>query len=733
MPYCCAILLLVIQVTFSQIFLPVADTDNQSDAVSGTNPSLNISRYCTPFLKFDLSSGPDSVGMARLRLYYQNGIPACSLFISATNNETWVEGGAKPAVGTLIRAHAFPAASAGYVELDLTDFVKTRMTGSRIISIAVSSNQNGWTPIHSREAAANPPELAVAGSGGNPFAVTGITLSLSRAFVYTGRAFSLSSRVIPDNALDTVITWSSDNSAVAEVDATGRITGKTVGRAVITVTSRDGGKKAACEVIVRNKPANGTMSPGCNFWNIGWENYPDFFRTGVDWSTVSNPWNPLLLSELQQAGMTCLRFMDWNVVNYSCVRNWAERIPKTANHYNSGNTVPCFTDRYDDSSNTHTLTWSGQTHFGVAVEWQIDLCNRVGADLWINIPATATLDFQRQLARLIKDQLDSSLHVYVEWANEVWNWGFTSTVYARDKADSLRLDTLNYGGAFMMPWRAYTVYASVRAFEQFESVFGRNSPRLIKVLAGQVAYHWAGYNYNHMVTGDLAALANPVINPNGTTINAYAMAPYMGGSSLSAQRTALESDSLFMLWAKNSLAGTSIKLICYEAGADNYPDQGLTLTRDPEQEILNRDYLALLDNFCQGPINQYCMYGGCWGLKNYPGEAEANAPKWRGWLDYWGGWAVSTGAETFAGRSLATGKFIQRISPNPASEAVDIKLLSGKSVRITLVNVRGQTLLQYDMSKPHIRISLAPLPPGLYFVKITGHSRTDIEKLVILR
>ena len=380
------------------------------------------------------------------------------------------------------------------------------------------------------------------------------------------------------------------------------------------------------------------MTPGTNFWNIGWEGTTDFFATGVNWATTTNPWNPTLITELQQAKMKCLRFMDWNATNNTCVQNWSQRIPKTANHYNSGNTIPCFVDNYVPGTGIygHNLVWNGTTSYGVAYEWQIDLCNRVGADIWINIPITATADFEYQLASLLNSQLNSNLKIYIEFSNEVWSWGQPVGPYSSQQADALGLTGLDLNGAYCEPWWKYYIYGSVRAFEQFESVFGRNSPRLVKVIAGQVSYNWGGYNYNHMIVGHLAALANSTINPNGTTFNAYAMGPYMGGQSMAEQHNSIAVDVEYMQYAKNSLTGTygtGISLVCYEAGADNYPDNSLALTYDPLQEQAYIDYLNALAPLCNGVINQYCFYGGCWGLKNHAGQTAV--PKWSGWLDYW--------------------------------------------------------------------------------------------------
>lgn len=391
---------------------------------------------------------------------------------------------------------------------------------------------------------------------------------------------------------------------------------------------------------VEPTPPVGEMSPGANFWNIGWAPWESYFKAGVDWKTTTDPWNPTLINELKQAKIKCLRFMDWNVVNHSSVKNWNQRIPKTANHYRSENKIPCYKDQYDSATNTHNLIADADTSYGVAIEWQIDLCNRVGADMWINVPAAANADFHNQLATLIKNQLNPNLKVYIEWANEIWNWGFPTTPYAYQQAQAKEIDKIDVGG-WCDPWRKYYVYESVRLFEQFEKVFGKNSERLVKVLCGQVGYKsWgAGENYyNNQSYGDMLALHNAIINPNGTKVDAFGVAPYMGGKDMNSQKNSIPHLVTGIEYVRNALDlnnETGMAMVCYESGADNWPDDGLVLTRNAQQEQIYVEYLIAMNNVLDGVIAQYCFYGGSWGLKNSAGEAAANAPKWRGWLNYW--------------------------------------------------------------------------------------------------
>lgn len=48
-------------------------------------------------------------------------------------------------------------------------------------------------------------------------------------------------------------------------------------------------------------------------------------------------------------------------------------------------------------------------------------------DIWINIPHAADDEYVTNLAKLIKDKLDPSLKVYVEYSNEVWI--YVSTIF----------------------------------------------------------------------------------------------------------------------------------------------------------------------------------------------------------------------------------------------------------------------------------------------------------------
>lgn len=65
-----------------------------------------------------------------------------------------------------------------------------------------------------------------------------------------GNTLTLKATVLPADATDKSVSWTSDKEAVATVDANGRVTAKGNGKATITVTTKDQGKSATCVITV---------------------------------------------------------------------------------------------------------------------------------------------------------------------------------------------------------------------------------------------------------------------------------------------------------------------------------------------------------------------------------------------------------------------------------------------------------------------------------------------------
>ena len=81
-------------------------------------------------------------------------------------------------------------------------------------------------------------------------AVTGVSLDKSSINMEVGEKVVLNATVAPSTATNKEVTWSSDKTSIATVDANGMVEAKAAGSATITVTTKDGGKKATCSVTV---------------------------------------------------------------------------------------------------------------------------------------------------------------------------------------------------------------------------------------------------------------------------------------------------------------------------------------------------------------------------------------------------------------------------------------------------------------------------------------------------
>ena len=85
--------------------------------------------------------------------------------------------------------------------------------------------------------------------------VTGITLMPANESIAVGEQLQLTARVLPENATDKSVIWTSSNDAIATVDGTGQVTGIAAGSVVITATSNDGNKQATCQLTVSERGA----------------------------------------------------------------------------------------------------------------------------------------------------------------------------------------------------------------------------------------------------------------------------------------------------------------------------------------------------------------------------------------------------------------------------------------------------------------------------------------------
>ena len=90
--------------------------------------------------------------------------------------------------------------------------------------------------------------------------VTGVSVTPTSTTLNAGGTQQLTVSVLPNNATDTSVSYSSNNTGVATVSNSGLITAVSAGNATVTVTTNDGGFTATCQVTV-----NAPVVPSSDF------------------------------------------------------------------------------------------------------------------------------------------------------------------------------------------------------------------------------------------------------------------------------------------------------------------------------------------------------------------------------------------------------------------------------------------------------------------------------------
>lgn len=178
-----------------------------------------------------------------------------------------------------------------------------------------------------------------------------------------------------------------------------------------------------------------------------------------------------------------VRMMDWSFTNDNLTRQWAQRMtPLRMNQEGPSYAGP------------GGGTWD-KSSLGIALEYQIALCNTLRADCWINIPVVADDDYVRNMALALRYGTDGTrpygseqahpvfaplapdLRLYVEYANEIWNsaGGFNCFQVIQDIAGSLpeghALQTPATNNSWFKMWR-YPAWRVATASDIFRGVFG---------------------------------------------------------------------------------------------------------------------------------------------------------------------------------------------------------------------------------------------------------------------
>jgi hypothetical protein len=343
---------------------------------------------------------------------------------------------------------------------------------------------------------------------------------------------------------------------------------------------------------------------------------------------------------------TVLRFMDWMRTNNSTQSEWSSRPQQSDARYS--------------------------TIKGVPAEILIALSNKTLKSPWFNIPHASSDSYNLNFATLVKDTLDSSLKIYIEYSNEIWNSLFSQGEWIETAGEAA------WPSSFESPFTKRINYNGKRSAEIcdiWKSVFSANPERVVCTIGAQAANSWTAEEaINCPLWSEAPCLSHG--------INAVAIAPYFGnylgeeenyaevkswtadndgglqklfselsdGGVLNSSPIggALSQSFEWIDASKNVTDTHGIKLLAYEGGQhlagvnsiaddENITSLFTAANRDPRMGVLYSQYLEgwrtrsgeLFTHFTD--ISDYSKYGS-WGALEKIGEISS--PKYDSLYEY---------------------------------------------------------------------------------------------------
>lgn len=351
--------------------------------------------------------------------------------------------------------------------------------------------------------------------------------------------------------------------------------------------------------------------------------------------------HPLFLERLQP--FKIIRFMELMNTNDSKLVTWE--------------------DRTRPSNYTQA-----RTGYGIAPEYIPMLANKTQADAWINIPHQADDNYIRELAKLLKQELDPNKKIYVEYSNELWNPLFEQNKWLQEAGcenpDTFLPDKGNNnqvipGCNYYLSSVNFHVKKLALIAEIFDEVFQESfEDRIIIVAASQ------GVNF-YLSEQLLLGFSNSKLNPKGYKPSALAVASYFVPQVEADQKldTNITVDELLdlaqeniekefpkrLLKQKQIADQYNVALIAYEGGQHFVPppmerttpltETMIAANRHPRMGDLYRKYLKSWFDTVGGGVSVHYSYVfppgpfGSWGALEFQDQPISEAPKYQALLD----------------------------------------------------------------------------------------------------
>jgi hypothetical protein len=428
--------------------------------------------------------------------------------------------------------------------------------------------------------------------------------------------------------------------------------------------------------------------------------------------TDSNyPFNPFFLDRLKP--FSSIRFMNWNAAYSSKERQWSERIQAT--HYTQFN-----------------AEWNTYNSKSVAYEYAIKLCNILHRDMWLNIPYAADSNYIYQLSKLVKNNLDPKLNIYLEYGNEVWN---------NAGAFSEQYNFVKNNAPSNLPEHQYRyAYFSKKMFQAFAAYTPTTaSPKVTRVLSGQQANKDV---LERSIKG-MAFLGAAGQFDKGS-VTGYLFGNELFESKLNAISTVTDVAKMVRTESQKSvdwiaenaiiLQQSGKDLLIYEGGvhsfvaypqwdieaAPSYAKAVWKFNKDTSLYNIYSEWLQKLDKIPNIGQNMafalsewdYAHYGSLGHLSNIFASNFQQQPKYKALIDYCG---VTVSDKDIKEKELEENV---QIFPNPTEGILNIRFEKEGIRNVEIYDLTGRFLFDKRCSNQSEIIDLEGFTQGFYLIKI---------------
>lgn len=380
---------------------------------------------------------------------------------------------------------------------------------------------------------------------------------------------------------------------------------------------------------------------------------------------------------------------------------------------------------------------------GWSWEYIIELANILDKDIWVCIHMSCDSNYVLSLARMLMEELNPGINIYVENSNEVWSpTQATHGPYNKAQADYNKI-------SFDENYARRTVELS----GLFSQVFGKEeiNKRIRVILAGQHAYN--GRSDLHLnfinkyfgapkeyIYATSTALYFVSTKPNSTVDDILAGIDEDITSQINDDKKSTYRENHIAKAAKWELAGGSTS---YEGGP-HLPSGGgqqnlanqINAHRDEKmKDVIVRNFregwfdlgggLALFFTLQSG-YNRY----GCWGLtddytnpgRNYKMQAAGELAKA----------SINSAPET----EISNLNTELSINPNPCRGKFNIKIADGSSYSIQVINMNGICVFSALNICPEngfitLDLSCLALNKGIYALRLANATEAIFAKIVL--